>query len=77
MTSAPEHETVLITANAILEDHWRDPDGTLSMLARQLLRRQDALVRVVEWYEALPNDIFDEMPDEIRGARHYVPELEK
>ena len=71
-----EKYEVVKLANVVLEQHWRDPDGTECVLARQLLRRQEALVKVIEWFESLP-DLFDEIPSAIDGARFYIPNPEK
>jgi hypothetical protein len=43
-----EKEQSVILANAILERHDLDPDGDLCVLARQLLRREERLQRIID-----------------------------
>jgi hypothetical protein len=35
--------SALILANRVLDQHWRDPDDDLSILARQLIRTSEQL----------------------------------
>lgn len=36
-----------------------------------------ALAEIIEWFDDLPNDVFDEMPAPIKRARRLVPERDK
>jgi hypothetical protein len=43
-----EKESSVILAHKILEDSFRDPDADVSVLARQLLRREERLQRIAD-----------------------------
>jgi hypothetical protein len=50
-----EKEEVLILANKILDNASLDPDGDLSVLARQLLRREERLQSIIAVVESNPD----------------------
>ena len=45
--------------------------------AEQQQKLHLALAAILEWYDDLPNDTFEKMPDAIKRARRLIPEREK
>lgn len=71
MPMMTEREQALILANAVLDDPYYDPDGDMSVLARQLLRRTEEL----EAYKAAYLELVTPNPNQLleKGEKLFKP----